>query len=113
MSMGGLRQGEWSPCTPLATIDVTDDKGGTSRDGGRRLDVLPGDNPPSRFHCQPARLYYDSAAASLKLIMSVVLACFQGFIRSFLGNSTGWWAIIRAVPGYTNRSGIWVVVKSC
>ena len=33
------------------------------------------------------------ASRLLGKLQSVALACFQGFIKSFLDNSTGWWAI--------------------
>ena len=38
---------------------------------------------------------FKTSVTKLILVQSMALACLLGFVKSFLGNSTGWWAIIQ------------------
>ena len=46
-----------------------------------------------------------SSSTFLCKLQSVALACSQGFIKSCLGNSTGWWAIIQL---QCSQGNIWI-----
>ena len=52
-------------------------------------------NPRQSPFCISAKATNEQNHSLPNNLQRVALDCFRGFIRSFLGNSTGWWAIIK------------------